>query len=42
MDKSLWKAQQMKKLSEKNLLHRIKSFLEINFDEALGEVIFLP
>jgi len=36
MNKTLRKTQQMKKLSKKDPLHRIKSFPKINFYEAPG------
>jgi hypothetical protein len=36
MDKALGETQQMKKISEKWPLHRIKCFPEINFDEVPG------
>jgi hypothetical protein len=41
MNKTLRKSQQMKKLSKKDPLHRIKSFSKFNFYEAPGKG-FLP
>jgi len=41
MNKTLRKSQQMKKLSKKDPLHRIKSFSKINFYEAPGKGFLL-